>query len=137
MHTYAVGLDVAGPGLLVALGVGLAGAVLAFFLIVLVEGLILRFMGWGPFGRALLSALLMNVASSLVGLFYAPLLTRINGLIWVLGAFILSVLVEGAILAVTRKSPFARAAWAAVVTNVVTYIPVALLIVWGAAGLGF
>jgi hypothetical protein len=81
--------------------------------------------------------LLMNVASSLVGLFYAPLLTRINGLIWVLGAFILSVLVEGAILAVTRKSPFARAAWAAVVTNVVTYIPVALLIVWGAAGLGF
>ena len=137
MHTYAVGLDVAGPGLLVALGAGLAGAVLAFFLIVLVEGLILRFMGWGPFSRALLSALLMNVASSLVGLFYAPLLTRINGLIWVLGAFILSVLVEGAILAVTRKSPFARAAWAAVVTNVVTYIPVALLIVWGAAGLGF
>jgi hypothetical protein len=137
VHTYAVGLDVAGPGLLVALGAGLAGAVLAFFLIVLVEGLILRFMGWGPFGRALLSALLMNVASSLVGLFYAPLLTRINGLIWVLGAFILSVLVEGAILAVTRKSPFARAAWAAVVTNVVTYIPVALLIVWGAAGLGF
>jgi hypothetical protein len=137
VHTYAVGLDVAGPGLLVALGAGLAGAVVAFFLIVLVEGLILRFMGWGPFGRALLSALLMNVASSLVGLFYAPLLTRINGLIWVLGAFILSVLVEGAVLAVTRKSPFARAAWAAVVTNVVTYIPVALLIVWGAAGLGF
>jgi hypothetical protein len=123
--------------LLVALGAGLAGAVLAFFLIVLVEGLILRFMGWGPFGRALLSALLMNVASSIVGLFYAPLLTRINGLIWVLGAFILSVVVEGAVLAVTRKSPFQRAAWAAIVTNVVTYVPVALLILWGVAGSGF
>jgi hypothetical protein len=134
--TYSFGLDVVGPGFFAVLGAGLAAIIVASVLIVLVEGLILRFMGWGPFGRALLSSLLMNVASFVVGLVYAPLLTQINGIVWVIGAFILSVLVEGGVLALTRKAPFQKAIWPVLVSNAVTYVPVAVLIVLGVAGLG-
>ncbi len=136
MPTYAAGLDVAGPGLLAALGVGAAGVVLASALIVLVEGLILRFMGWGPFGRALLSALFMNLLSGVAGLLYAPLALQINGIVWVIGAYILSILIEGGVLALHRKAPFGRALWPVLVANTVTYFPIAALLLLGLAGLG-
>lgn len=133
---FAPGFDVAGPGLFAALGAGLAGVALGLVLIVFVEGLILRFMGWGPFGRALLSSALMNLASSVVGIFYAPLLGALNGFAWVFGAFILSVLLEGLVLAVQRKVGFQRAVWPALVVNGLTYLPIAVVVVWGLAGLG-
>lgn len=133
---FAPGLDVAGPGLFAALGAGLAGAALGLVLIVFVEALILRFMGWGPFGRALLSSALMNLASSVVGLLYASLLGRMNGFAWVIGAFILSVIIEAGVLALQRKAAFGRAVWPALVANVVTYLPIAVVVVWGLSVLG-
>jgi hypothetical protein len=120
----------------VVLGAGLAGAVVGAVLIVLVEALVLRFMGWGPFGRALVSAFLMNLASFVVGIFYLPLLGRINGWVWVIGAFILSVLVEAGVLALHRKVPYGRAMVPVLVSNAVTYAPIAVLIGLGATLLG-
>ena len=136
MPTYSFGLDVVGPGFFALLGAGVAGILLASVLIVLVEALILRFMGWGPFGRALLSSFLMNLVSFVVGVLYAPLATQINGIVWVIGAFMLSVLVEGAVLAFHRKAPYGRALWPVLVSNVVTYVPIAVLLTAGLAGLG-
>jgi hypothetical protein len=133
---YAGTYDVAGPGLFVALGAGLAGAVVGAVLIVLVEALVLRFMGWGPFMKALLSAFLMNLASFVIGFLYLPLLGRINGIVWVLGAFILSVLVEAGVLALQRKSPFGKTAVPVLVSNAVTYAPIAVLMGLGVAVLG-
>lgn len=136
MLPYSLGYDVAGPGLFVVLGAGLAGAVVGAVLIVLVEALVLRFMGWGPFGRAVLSSFLMNLASFVVGFLYLPLLGRINGLIWVIGAFLLSVLIEAGVLALHRKLPYGRAVVPALVSNAVTYAPIAVLIGLGATLLG-
>ncbi len=136
MPAYAPVWDVAGPGLFAALGAGVAGIVVGSILIVLVEALILRFMGWGPFGRALLSAFLMNLVSGVVGVLYAPLVFQINGIVWVIGAFILSVLIEAGVLAVHRKAPFRRAVLPVLVSNVVTYVPIAVLILAGAVFLG-
>lgn len=136
MLVLSPGWDVAGPGLFAALGAGVAGIVVGAILIVLVEGVILRFMGWGPFGRALLSAFLMNLVSALAGLLYAPLVFQINGIVWVIGAFILSVLIEGGVLAWHRKAPYRRALLPVLVSNVVTYVPIAVLVLAGAAFLG-
>jgi hypothetical protein len=132
---YLVGLDVAGPGLFAVLGAGVAGALLGGVLIVLAEGVVLRFMGWGPFGKALLSSCLMNLASFIVGLFYLPLLGRINGILWVIGAYVLSVVVEATVLGLTRKAPFQRAVVPVLFSNTVTYLPIAALLSWGLAGL--
>jgi hypothetical protein len=134
--TYSAALDVAGPGLFAILGASAAGALLGSVLIVLVEALVLRFMGWGPFGRALLSSLLMNLASFVVGVFYAALALQVNGWVWVIGAFILSILVEAGVLALTRKAPFKRAAGPVLVSNIVTYVPIAVLLAVGASVIG-
>jgi hypothetical protein len=134
--TYSPGLDVAGPGLFALLGAGIAGTLIGGLLIVLVEALVLRFMGWGPFWRAFLSSCVMNLASFIVGVFYLGLLGRINGFVWVIGAYLLSVLVEAGVLALQRRAPFRRAVVPVVVSNLVTYLPVAALLAWGAAGLG-
>jgi hypothetical protein len=136
VDVFAVRWDVAGPGLFAALGAGAAGIVLGSLLIVFVEALVLRFMGWGPFGPALLTAFLMNLVSGLAGLLYAPLVLQINGIVWVIGAFILSVLIEGGVVALQRKVPYSRALWPVLVSNIVTYIPIAVLILAGVAFLG-
>jgi hypothetical protein len=46
------------------------------------------------------------------------------------------VLIEGGVLALHRKAPLGRAMWPALVSNIVTYVPIAVLIVWGATVLG-
>lgn len=136
MPTYSAGFDVAGPGLFAALGAGIAGTLLGGLLIVFIEAVVLRLMGWGPLWRAFLSSCLMNLASFVVGLFYLGLLGRINGIVWVIGAYLLSVLVEGGVLALLRRAPFGRAVVPAVVPNLITYVPIAALLAWGASGLG-
>ncbi len=136
MPLLSPGWDVAGPGLFAALGAGVGGIVVGAVLIVLIEAVILRFMGWGPFGAALRSAFAMNVVSALAGLLYAPLVFQINGIVWVIGAFILSVLIEGGVLAWHRKTPYRRALLPVLVSNVVTYVPIAVLIIAGATFLG-
>ena len=136
MLPYTGLYDVAGPGLFAALGAGLFGAVVGVVLIVVVEALVLRFMGWGPFVQTVLSAFLMNLVSFVVGFFYLPLLGRINGLVWVLGAFILSVLVEAGVLALQRKAPYGKAVVPVLVSNVITYVPIGILLAWGVAVLG-
>ena len=131
MPTYSPGLDVAGPGLLAALGATLAVGVIAFLVVVLVVGLVIRAFGLGSFGRALLWSLLMNIASFIVGLLFAGLLSQINPWVWLLLAFVVSVGVEGGVLALGRRARLSRALVAGLVANLATYVPMGLLIALG------
>jgi hypothetical protein len=123
-------LDVAGPGLLAVLGAGLGLAVLLLAVVVLVESVVLRLIGWGTFWRSLLASLLMNVASTILGLFFISL-SFIHPVIWLSLAFLLSVLVEGGVLLLMDRSKARLGFLAALVANVITYLPLGGLLVWG------
>ncbi len=131
MPTFSPGLDVVGPGLLAAVGATLAAGVIAVLVVVFVEGLVIRAFGLGGFGRALLLSLAMNVVSFIVGILFAILLTQINGWLWLVLGFALSVGVEGGVLALANHSRPGRALAAALVANLCTYIPIGLLLALG------
>lgn len=131
MPTFSPGLDVVGPGLLAAVGATLAAGVIAVLVVVFVEGLVIRAFGLGGFGRALLLSLAMNVVSFIVGILFAILLTQINGWLWLVLGFALSVGVEGGVLALANHSRPGRALAAALVANLVTYVPIGLLLALG------
>lgn len=112
--------DVAGPGLFLALGIGLIAAGLIFLFVIFLESLILWLLKWGSFWRSLLDALLVNIVSSLFGFLVIGLLQR-----WLflgtLFAGLLSILIEGGVLALLRRHP-ARKTWqAAAAINTASY----------------
>jgi hypothetical protein len=120
--------DVAGPGLIIAAGVGLGLAVAGFVAVVLVEAGVLAAMRWNRFRRSLVASLMMNVATTLVGLFLAGLLFSFGSIRWLLVTFVLSVLIEAGVLALLDRPRTRQGLMAALVANVVTYIPLALLV---------
>ena len=90
--------DVIAPNMvLVSLGMGLVALCLLTLLIALVEGVVLTLFKWNIFTRALIAAAIANIASSLVGGLMLIFLQD-QALIWVILAFFLSVVIEGAIL---------------------------------------
>jgi hypothetical protein len=117
----------------------LAGGIIIFYLtllgavllvgIVAVETIVLRLMGWKPLSKAFAASVLANAASTIVGVLLAQV---IDVFTWwgFLVCFVGSVLIEGLVLAglAKRSSP---AVWrAAVVANIVSYIGLALFLVW-------
>jgi hypothetical protein len=131
MLLYSARPDVAGPGLIVALGLGVGAAVLLAVVVVVVEAVVLRVMKWGAFWRSLLGSLLMNIASGVVGLFFIGLGGLIGPIGWVIVTFLASIAIEGGVLALMKREQAGRGFLAALVANVVTYIPVAGLLIWG------
>jgi hypothetical protein len=122
--------DVAGPGLIIAAGVGLGLAVAGFAAIVLVEAGVLAALRWNRFGRSLVASLLMNVVTTLVGLFVAGLIFTFGSAAWLLLSFVASVLIEGAVLVLLDRPKTRLGLLGALLANVVTYIPLALLVWW-------
>ena len=119
MHASPV-FDVVSPGAALLAG-GLFFAVFSLCTL-LVETLALWLLKWGPFGRSLLAAFVMNLASTMVGFvlvafsFYAADFTALY-----LVGFVLSVWIEGAILMLFKKGA-ARQNWiASLVANVASY----------------
>ncbi len=112
------------PIILISLALGIS----VFAAIVLVETIALRLLKWAGFWRALLHAFIINIASSIFGVIINVLIESI----WsVLIALVLSIIIEGAALALIRREN-SREVWrAAIIANIASYIliiyPVSLL----------
>lgn len=88
-------------------------------LVWVVETLVLRALGWGSWGRCALDAFVANLVSSVLGLWLIP--AGAWGLAAWLGAFAVSVLVEGVVLYALRRPAPGRLLRAALGANAVSY----------------
>jgi hypothetical protein len=126
----AVLAEVAGPSLLVVV----IGLFVLFLGIPLIEAVVYLALKWGDFKRSYKDAFLVNLITTIVGFILIavqPSLSRGNALNtpsgFLMVAFGLSVLIEGAVLLRLKRHP-ARQTWlVAVASNVVSY---ALLLVF-------
>jgi hypothetical protein len=128
---------VAGPAIVVfGLGIGLA----LLFGIIVLEAIVLRVLKWGTFWRAVRDSLIVNAASGLVGIVlilpFGDTFDRCafgiteSPLCWlllspaavILGAWMLSVLIEGAIMMWLRTVPVRQTVVAAVLMNIASYV---------------
>ena len=114
--------DVAAPGLILGQLALTAGfLVLLFSLVVLVESVVLQVLRWGNFKRSLRGSFWMNLASTLVGFLILSLVPRL-GFAGLLIAWVLSVLIEWAILARFQPGERRYTLSLAVSANLVTYL---------------
>jgi hypothetical protein len=126
----AVLAEVAGPSLLVVV----IGLFVLFLGIPLIEAVVYLALKWGDFKRSYKDAFLVNLITTIVGFILIavqPSLSRGNALNtpsgFLMVAFVLSVLIEGAVLLRLKRHP-ARQTWlVAIASNVVSY---ALLLVF-------
>jgi hypothetical protein len=136
-------LDAGGPVLLLAIfGVGGLVAIVVIFVI---EAIVLVLMKWAPLGRSVLDAILMNLASTLVGLigicglFTLPLggsnLDFTGGIIFLVVTFIVSVVVEALVLTWLRRHPPRQTWLTSLVANGVSYVALLTLLVLAYGGI--
>jgi len=127
---YSVPHDVAAPWLLIA--VFSLGALTVLTLIISVlESLVMLLLKWDKFGRSLWASLLMNVTSTIFGGVLIALGLFGGSFIWLVAAFVLSVLIEGSVLMLMKRGA-ARQNWiVSLIANLVSYLfiilPFALL----------
>ena len=132
-------LDAAGPVLLAFFGA--FAAAVALVLAVVVEAGVLRVLRWASTGRCFLDSLLMNVASTVMGivlLMVAGSVASGSGvnpedaaLWWVLLAatFVLTVVIEAIALLLLHRGSGVRAWRASLVANVASYVLIAGLVI--------
>ena len=132
-------LDVIGPAVLVdlagpSLPVIVIGLLVLFLGIPLIEAVVYMAFKWGNFKRSYKDAFLVNLITTLVGfglLVVQPNLQRGNVLSQPQGflvvAFGLSVLIEGAVLLRLKRHPARRTWLVAIASNVVSYAGLLLL----------
>ena len=137
-------LDAGGPLLLVA-AFGAVGLVLlpAIFI---VEAIVMALMKWGTFWRSLLDAIIMNLASTLLGLigvcgllYNTPNLNLVSGILFVLVTWAVSVVVEGAVLTLLKRHARRQTWLTALAANTASYallLVVALVFVFSQGGGG-
>jgi hypothetical protein len=121
MYTIA---DVISPWFVLSLGVVAAAGL--FFIIVLIEALVLHGLKWGSFRLSLVDSFIINLISAAIGV--VLFIFAISTWSFNLGAapfFLLfgavTVLIEGGILTLLKRHPL-RTTWtAAIVINVVSY----------------
>lgn len=132
-------LDVIGPAVLVdlagpSLPIVIIGLIVLFLGIPLIEAVVYMAFKWGNFKRSYKDAFLVNLITTIVGFILIavqPSLSRGNALNtpsgFLMVAFGLSVLIEGAVLLRLKRHP-ARQTWlVAIASNVVSY---ALLLIF-------
>lgn len=114
--------DVAGPGLVVGLlAFGVAFVIILFLLIALVETVALQLLRWGDFKRSAKASVLMNLASTLVGLFFLWLVPAL-GFLGIFIAWALSALIEWLVLRRLQPGEDRLNLIAALVANLASYI---------------
>jgi hypothetical protein len=144
--------DVAAGPVILVFGLIVGGGLL--LLIALVEAVVLRLLSWGGFGRSFVDSLLMNMASTLVGI----VLSIFAGNLWqtcgydpsrggrwcewlispsvlLVLAGLLSVLIEGGVLLLRGRHPPRQTWLAALACSVVSYGIFGLLWLAGIASL--
>jgi len=114
--------DVAEPGLVVGLlAFGVAFVIILFLLIALVETVALQLLRWGDFKRSLKASVLMNLASTVVGLFFLWLVPAL-GFLGILSAWALSVLIEWLVLMRLQPGEKRLNLMAALIANLASYV---------------
>ena len=115
-------IDVAGPGLVVGLlTLGVAFVFILFLLIVLVETVALQLLRWGDFRSSLKASILMNLASTLLGLVLLWLVPAL-GFLGIVIAWALSVLIEWLVLMRLHRGENRRNLILAAVANLASYV---------------
>jgi len=120
---YILG-DVAGPWIFPALGLAAVAAVGFFFIIVLIEALVLRGLKWGSFRLSFIDSLVVNLTSTAFGVllfaFSAWMLNQGAASLLLLSG-VLSVLIEGGVLTLLKRHPLRQTWTAAVAINAASY----------------
>lgn len=110
--------------------------------VVLLEAIALRLLQWGSFWRSLLDSFLVNLVTTILGLFLPAGLSAIDMLSFLLPDFSLrspvvffllgamSVAVEGVLLLWIRRRPAAETWRAALIANVVSYVALGGVLGW-------
>ncbi len=134
---------------------GLALGLVVFVPIVIVEALALWGLKWGSFRRALLDALIANAASAIFGLvFFTVFFTAsfqcrriptadgqhsvqscdwtISPILWFIAMVVLSILIEGGVLALLKRHPPRKIWTSAIAANLASYALLGLLALVGA-----
>jgi hypothetical protein len=124
MH-YSISLDIAGPGLLYAVGGSLLGLCFATAIIIILESLVLWRLHWGSFKRALLAGFVMNFVTATLGM-GVVLFTLQLGWWGLFIDFVLSFLAEGGILMLFKPGANRENWLAALILNCASYILVIL-----------
>lgn len=124
MH-YAPVPDVVGPGFLLGLGIGLlCGSTITILLTTLVEAGVMVLIKWGDFRQSFGAALLMNIISTVLGVVLVFVLNSddFNTLAYLVMAYLLSLLVEFAILMLVRHKTLLQNLIAIFAANTISYI---------------
>jgi hypothetical protein len=134
---------------------GLALGLVVFIPILIVETLALWGLKWGSFGRALIDALIANGASAIFGLVFFTLFFNTSfqcrriptadgqhsvqscdwttsPILWFIAMAVLSILIEGGVLALLKRHPPRKTWTSAVAANVTSYVLLGLLTLIGA-----
>jgi hypothetical protein len=120
--------DVAGPGFFYLLGGAAVVGVLLAVGVVVVEAIVLTLMKWSRFWRALLASFVMNLVSTIAGLFVVGWVVTVGEPAWLLLTFVASVIIEGAVIALMDRGRARQGLIACGVANVVTYVPLAIIL---------
>lgn len=125
----SVTLDVAGPGLLIGLGVIVGG--FASVVIVIAETLVLWQLKWAGFWRSLLVSLMANIASGIAGIFWAWFYLSRDltfGVIFFVVSFLASVAIEAGVLMLLKRGANQENWRAALLTNLASYVLILLIV---------
>lgn len=126
---YTLG-DVIDPFFFLAFGAVVAAGF--FFIIVLIEALVLRGLKWEPFRLSFLDSLVINLTSTAFGVllfaFSAWTLNQGAAALLLLSG-VLSVLIEGGVLTLLKRHPLRQTWTAAVAINAASYAFLFVLVV--------
>jgi hypothetical protein len=137
---------------------GLAVGLVVFIPILIIETLVLWSLKWGSFGRALIDALIANIASAIFGLVFFTLFFTtsfqcrriptadgqhsvqscdwtISPIVWFIAMVVLSILIEGGVLLLLKRH-LPRKTWTSTIAaNLASYALLGLLALVGALAL--
>jgi hypothetical protein len=119
--------DVAGPEVFVFLGGAAVVGVLLAVGVVIIEAVVLTLFKWSRFWRALLASFVMNLVSTVVGVFVIGLALTVGAPAWLLLTFVASVVLEGGVIFLMNRPKARIGLLAVLVANVVTYLPLGAL----------
>jgi len=125
----SVTLDVAGPGLLIGLGVIVGG--LASVVIVIAEALVLWQLKWAGFWRSLFVSLMANIASAIAGIFWTSFYVIRDipfDVIFLVVSFLASIVIEAGVLMLLKRGANQENWRAALLINLASYALILLIV---------
>lgn len=123
----SIPFDVAGPGVLIAIAAfSIVALIVLTLLITVAEAIVMLLLKWDKFGRSLWASLLMNVTSTIFGGVLIALGLLGGSYIWLVAAFILSVLIEGGVLMLMKRGEVRKNLLTSLIANLASYLVIIL-----------